>query len=71
MKLRELHRKPYPAIGMTTDEVRNSSSLGDPHLGGGEIHTTVTADHVDEWWYYPAFDRSLFFHDGVLVRISN
>jgi hypothetical protein len=58
-------RKPDPQIGMTADEVRNSS-WGNPR----EINRTTTAYGVSEQWVYSDY-RYIYLDDGIVTAIQD
>lgn len=55
---------PVPTIGMTRDEVRNST-WGEPT----DINTTTYAWGTTEQWVYPGY-RYIYFENGVVIAIS-
>lgn len=56
--------KPAPAIGMTAEEVRNSS-WGKP----SDINKTTTAYGVHEQWVYSG-NRYIYLDDGIVTAIQ-
>ncbi|MDP4085799.1 MAG: hypothetical protein Q8934_14430 [Bacillota bacterium] len=56
--------KPEPSIGMTADEVRNST-WGKPM----DINKTITVYDVDEQWVYKG-DRYIYLEDGIVTAIQ-
>lgn len=57
-------QKSAPAIGMTAEEVRNSS-WGKP----SDINKTTTAYGVHEQWVYSG-NRYIYFDDGIVTSIQ-
>lgn len=53
-----------PQIGMTAEEVRNST-WGDPQ----DINTTITAYHTTEQWCY-SNNRYVYLEDGIVTSIQ-
>ena len=53
-----------PKIGMTAEEVRNST-WGEPQ----KINTTITAYHTTEQWCY-SNDRYVYLEDGIVTSIQ-
>lgn len=66
---KEQAARPYPKIGMTKDQVRNDTSLGDPD----SINRTTTADGVSEQWVYEKYTSAtyLYFVNGILQVIQD
>lgn len=56
--------KQSPAIGMTADEVRNST-WGSP----SKINTTITQNGTVEQWCYPG-NRYIYLTDGIVTGIQ-
>lgn len=70
-KYETLYRQPddfsfptEPKIGMTAEEVRNST-WGEPK----KINTTVTAYHTTEQWCYSDY-RYVYLEDGIVTSIQ-
>ncbi|MCX6054879.1 MAG: hypothetical protein NTZ74_08205 [Chloroflexi bacterium] len=57
--------KPTPRIGMTADQVRNSS-WGSPE----DINKTTTASSVSEQWVYPNY-RYIYLENGIVTAIQD
>ena len=53
-----------PQIGMTAEEVRNST-WGEPQ----KINTTITANHTTEQWCYSNY-RYVYLEDGIVTSIQ-
>lgn len=53
-----------PQIGMTAEEVRNST-WGEPQ----KINTTITANHTTEQWCYSKY-RYVYLEDGIVTSIQ-
>jgi hypothetical protein len=59
-----MHLKQEPAIGMTEDEVKNST-WGEPE----HVNTTITENGVSEQWVYSGY-RYIYFDNGVVTAIQ-
>lgn len=57
--------KKEPALGMTTDDVRNST-WGEPE----NINRTTTKYGVREQWVYPDY-KYIYFDDGIVTAIQD
>ncbi|MEK5430880.1 hypothetical protein MKY88_08390 [Lysinibacillus sp. FSL R7-0073] len=53
-------------IGMTKEQVL-ATNWGKPN----DINRTITTDHISEQWVYSAYDKYLYFEDGILVAIQD
>jgi hypothetical protein len=60
----DMHLKQEPAIGMTEDEVKNST-WGEPE----HVNTTITENGVSEQWVYSGY-RYIYFDNGVVTAIQ-
>lgn len=58
-------KKTAPKIGMTAEEVRNST-WGKPE----SINTTETASHISEQWVY-SNNRYVYLEDGIVTTIQD
>lgn len=64
MKRGKFQKRPAPSLGMTTEELRNSS-WGDPE----DINSTTTIYGVSEQWCYSGY-RYVYLENGIVTAIQ-
>ena len=64
MKRGKFQKRPDPSLGMTTEELRNSS-WGDPE----DINSTTTIYGVSEQWCYSGY-RYVYLENGIVTAIQ-
>ena len=64
MKRGKFQKRPAPCLGMTTEELRNSS-WGDPE----DINSTTTIYGVSEQWCYSGY-RYVYLENGIVTAIQ-